>query len=122
MSSSNVNANGIGAPDVMQEPPSTQHAILRGALGVVHRIGVVAAEISEREWRSPTHLEQRTVERIDTVARAAQISVRREPEYANGEPTGLMVVEVAADDYPAFLEGPRGQLDIYERNVRGVGE
>jgi hypothetical protein len=98
-----MNANGIGAPEVMQEPVSTQHAILRGALGAVNRIGVVAADISEREWRSPTHLEQRTEERIDSVARAAGINVRREPEYANGEPTGLMVVEVAADDYPAFL-------------------
>jgi hypothetical protein len=113
-----MSTNEIDAPNETQDQASTQHAILRGALGVVHRIGVVAAEISEREWRSPTHLEQRTVERIDAVARAAQISVRSEPEYANGEPTGLMVVEVADGDYPAFVAGMRGQLDTYERNHR----
>jgi hypothetical protein len=115
-----MSTNEIDAPNESQDQASTQHAILRGALGAVHRIGVVAADISEREWRSPTHLEQRTVERIDMVARAAQICVRSEPEYANGEPTGLMVVEVAEGDYPAFVAGMRGQLDTYERNVRGV--
>jgi hypothetical protein len=119
-STSIMRAESIAAPDVEQEKDCTQHGILRGALGAVHRIGVVAAEIGEREWRSPAHLEQRTVERIEFVARTAQINVRNEPEYANGEPTGLMVVEVAADDYPAFQDGARGQLDIYERNVRGV--
>jgi hypothetical protein len=32
---------------------ATQHAILRGALGAVVRIGAVAAGVGEREWRSP---------------------------------------------------------------------
>jgi hypothetical protein len=94
-----MNTNESGAPNSEQDHTDTQHAILRGALGEVRRIGVVAAEVSEREWRSPVHLEQRTVERIEEVAGAATVVVRQEPEYANGEPTGLMVVEMAAASF-----------------------
>jgi hypothetical protein len=58
-----MSTNANGAQEVGVEQPHT-HAILRGAIEAVVRYGVVACGVAEREWKSPSHLEQRTEEKI----------------------------------------------------------